>query len=107
MMTLRQQRRMQRKLQSQLASQIEQERNGAPIPRDIASRMSTSKVVQPLFQVKADVKDRVGRVERLPIGPKWGFDAAEQLLIAVNAQLSLGKLPGWSNTAIEPAYSNA
>lgn len=91
--------------QRQYDTQIEEERNGAPIPKDIAARMTKPKVLQPLFQVKADVKNDQDRVETLAVGPKMGLDAAEEILIAVNGQISLGKLPGWRNARLEPVHN--
>lgn len=91
--------------QRQYESQIEQERNGAPIPADIAARMTKPRVLQPLFQVHADVKNRQDRVETLAVGPKIGLDAAEEILIAVNGQIALGKLPGWRNARLEPVHN--
>lgn len=94
-----------RKLHRRFEQQLEQERNGAPIPGDIAALMTKPKVREELYQVRADVKDQSGRTSVLPVGPKIGLDACEQILIAVNGQISLGKLPGWANARMEPVHN--
>lgn len=102
MLTIKEQNR-QKRFQKRLREQTEREQRGEPIHPEIASRLTKPKTAQPLFQVVADVKG-----EHLPIrcSPMMIEPACEEILIAVNAQISLGKLPGWGNTRIEPVIFN-
>jgi len=76
---------------------------GEPIPREISSRFTQPKEIQPLFQVHVDVK---GEPLPYPVGPKIGQEAAEMILVAVNSQIALGKLPTWGNARLEPITSH-
>lgn len=97
MMTLRQQRRAERKRRKAYDDQIRLERNGAPIPGEIAELM-TKPVVRALYQAKVDVK---GEALPLPISPKMGRSAAEMICTFVAAQIRNGKRPTWGNPRVE------
>lgn len=95
---------MNRAQRRQYESQLEHERRGAPIPRDIAARMTKPKTADTAFQVYVDIKGENGS---RPIGPKFvggpGEEACGRILETVNAQICLGKLKGWGNARIERA----
>jgi hypothetical protein len=102
MQTIGQQIRARKRLQRQLADQIRLERNGAPIPGEIAELMTKPKTFDDLYQVHVDVR---GEAKPVAVGPKFGKDAASMILEAVNAQICLGKLPGWGNARLEPCFN--
>lgn len=90
--------RAQRRLMRQYEDQLRLERNGAPPPPDILAKMTKPKDPELLYQVRVDVK---GEARPLPVGPKMNLEAAEMILVAVNSQIALGKLPAWGNTRVE------
>lgn len=100
----RQQRFADQKLRAQYESQVEQERNGAPIPGDIAAHMTPPKKGDAMFQVYVDIKGEPGS---RPISPQFAGEPGEevclQILETVNAQICLGKLKGWGNARVERA----
>ena len=88
------------RLMRDMKDREEKYRRGMPIEGEIAARMTKPKQAEALHQVFADLKDEGGR--SVPIGPKFNQkEAAEMILEAVNAQICLGKLPGWGNARIE------
>ena len=93
-----------RNQQRQYDSQLEQERNGAPIPRDIAARMTKPKEADAAYQVFVDIKGENGS---RPVSPKFiggeGEEVCFQILEALNAQICLGNLKGWGNARVEKA----
>lgn len=92
--------RQTRRLLLQLESQMEQERNGAPIPAEIAARMTQEAEAQPLCQIW--VERRNGQPP-IPFGPKMLKYACEMLLIAINQQIALGREKLIANPTIRSA----
>lgn len=96
--------RAQRRFQKRLDAQTDQERNGAPIPADIAARMTPAKEADAAYQVFVDIKGEIGS---RPVSPKFiGGDGEEvcfQILEAINSQICLGNLKGWGNARVEKA----
>ena len=90
--------------QRQYDAQVEQERNGAPIPADIAARMTKPKEADAAFQVFVDIKGENGS---RPVSPKFiggeGEEVCFQILEALNAKICLGNLKGWGNARVEKA----
>lgn len=88
----------------QYEHQLDQERNGAPIPAEIAARMTPAKEADAMFQVFVDIKGENGS---RPVSPKFvGGDGEEvclQILETINAQICLGNLKGWGNARVEKA----
>ena len=48
---------------------------------------------EPLYQVNVETRD--GKL--LPVGPKWGKQAAEAFMQTIKTQIALGKEKEWSN----------
>lgn len=92
--------RQSRRIIRQLESQVEQERNGAPIPPEIAARLTREAEAQSLCQVW--VERRNGKPP-IPFGPKMMKDACEMLSIAINQQIALGREKLIANPTIHPA----
>ena len=90
--------------QRQYDAQVEQERNGAPIPAEIAARMTKPKEADAAFQVFVDIKGENGS---RPVSPKFiggeGEEVCFQILEALNAKICLGNLKGWGNARVEKA----
>ena len=83
-MTARQKRRFMKRFEAQ----VEQERNGAPIPPEIAARMTKPKEESPLWQVVVEGKLKTGL---RPMGPRWERrDAAEMLASEINRCVAAG-----------------
>lgn len=91
-------RREKRRFKAQWDSQIEQERNGAPIPGEIAARMTKPKEQEALFQVT--VENRQGRL--LPVGPMVVRQVADEFRAAINTQIALGQEKMWRNPIVVP-----
>lgn len=94
----------QNRFQRRLQDAKDRERRGAPIPREIAARMTKPKVADKMFQVFVDIKGEHGS---RPVSPMFagepGGEACGHILEAINAQICLGKLKGWGNARIEAA----
>ena len=90
--------------QRQYDAQVEQERNGAPIPAEIAARMTKPKEADAAYQVFVDIKGENGS---RPVSPKFiggeGEEVCFQILEALNAKICLGNLKGWGNARVEKA----
>lgn len=90
--------------QAQFDSQIEQERNGAPVPKDIAHLMTKPKEADIAYQVFVDIKGEKGS---RPVSPKFmgvdGEEVCNRVLETINAQICLGRLKGWGNARVERA----
>lgn len=100
--TLRNLRR-QANFQGRLRDQNERHSRG-DIDRELAARMTKPKQADPVHQVFVDVKGEDGS---RPVGPMYvgaaGIEATSQILQTVNAQICLGRLPGWGNARVETA----
>ncbi len=98
-------RKLTKSQRRQYDEQISQERNGAPVPRDIAARMTKPKLADVAYQVFVDIRGEDGS---RPISPKFigagGDEASARILETINAQICLGKLPGWGNARVERAF---
>ena len=94
-MTPRQQRRFRR----QFEAQVERERNGAPVPPEIAARMTKPKVVDPLFQVVVTVRD-TGKL--LAVAPMMLKPYAEEMAATINRFIIAGQEKTWTNAAVVP-----
>lgn len=87
-----------RRLKKRLDHQMEQERNGAPVPGEILSRM-TREEPDELFQIWVEPK---GESHAIPLGPMMRRMSCEKVLEAVNKQIALGKAALWGNPHIVP-----
>lgn len=79
--------RQKKRFLKQFQAQVEQERNGAPIPGDIAERMTKDKPAEVLWQVVCEGRLKTGLKA---IGPKWTKGAAEALAAQINQCVSEG-----------------
>ena len=84
---------------AELARLMNEERNGAPIPGEIAEKMTKPKPVEMLYQLWVEVR---GEKEPKAIGPRMAYGPLEDLLAAINAQIALGKEKRWGNPLILP-----
>lgn len=90
-------RRQRRAFMRQWDAQIEQERNGAPIPGEIAERMTKPKPEVVLEQVCVDQLGENGvRTMRL-VGPAMIPDAAAAFANAINKMVAAGREKTWAN----------
>lgn len=97
-------RRARRRLYRQFQAQVEQERNGAPIPPEIAAKM-TKPAVSPnneLHQVFADFRNEDGTKEMVAASPAVIRDVGEHLLFELNKAISLGLQRHLSNPRLVP-----
>lgn len=95
----RAQRRAQSRMREQFRSQVEQERNGAPIPPEIAALMTKPKPPDQLWQVMVTVN---GSGNRVPLGPMMCADACGQAVEAVNRQITTGQRRDWTKAEAYP-----
>jgi len=91
--------REKRRLRKQFDAQIEQERNGAPIPGEIAERMTKDKPAVILHQV---VVTERGTGRLIPFGPMMIQDAAGMFCEAINRQILLGAEKVFTSAAVVP-----
>lgn len=91
--------RQKRRFRQQFAAQVEQERNGAPIPGEIAALMTRPKRPDALYQVIVTVAE-TGAL--LPVGPAMMRDACGMFAEAVNRQVAAGRERVWTNAAVVP-----
>lgn len=89
----RSQRRAQKAFREQFRSQVEQERNGAPIPPEIAALMTKPKGEDVLFQVGVTVR---ATRKVFFLGPKMNEDACRQIASDVNTQIIQGQRRDWT-----------
>lgn len=89
--------REKRHVRQQLAAQIEQERNGAPIPGDIAARMTQPRPPALLYQVMVEQR-RTGLA--LAVGPAWSQDAAGKLAEAIGQAIVAGRERDWASPTV-------
>lgn len=89
----------QRAYQDLLRSQMEEEANGAPIPPEIAARMTAEKPKDELWQVGVTV--RATRQTRY-LGPMMIKEACETVCEAVNKQIALGQRHDWTKAEAYP-----
>ena len=92
-------RRQQKAFRKQFDKQVEEERNGAPIPGDIAARMTKVKEPDPLYQAVVTVKNS-GR--KIAVGPMMLKPYAEELVSTINRHIIDGKEKLWSNADVAP-----
>jgi len=88
--------RKQRQLKARYESQLEQERNGAPIPGEIAERMTRPKD-EALFQCFVQQKGENGADNLVAVGPKGSKDFVEQFQFAILTGIASGKERLWTN----------
>jgi hypothetical protein len=92
-------RRQRRAFKRQWDAQIEAERNGAPIPGDVAERMTKPKQ-QVLFQVMVT---RKGRGDQLfACGPKMIKDACGLLCETINRTIIAGREKDYTSATVVP-----
>jgi hypothetical protein len=91
--------REKRRFREKFAAQVEQERNGAPIPGEIAELMTKPKLPDALYQVVVTVAE-TGVL--LPVGPAMMRDACGMFAEAVNRQVAMGRERVWTNAAVVP-----
>jgi hypothetical protein len=87
-MTPRQQRRLLKRYENQLRL----ERNGAPIPPEIAAKMTKAEEAT-LYQCMVQTRDN--RI--VAVGPKGARDFCEQFLFAILGNIASGKERDWFN----------
>lgn len=88
--------RQQRRLLKRYEAQLERERNGAPIPAEIAAKMTKPKD-QDLHQCFVQARGEDGIERLLAVGPKGARDFCEQFLFAILAGIASGKERYWTN----------
>lgn len=93
-------RRQRRAFMAQFDTQMEQERNGAPIPPDIAARMTQPKPQQMLYQVLVDHLHEDGTRKMLAVGPAMIREACEMFAETINRYVSDGKEKTWANARV-------
>ena len=91
--------RQKRRLKAIFDKQIEQERNGAPVPAEIAERMTKPRISDEMFQVNVTAR-KSGKV--VPFGPKWTKDAAGALCEAINRAIIEGKELSFTKAEVVP-----
>lgn len=79
--------------QAALRSQMEEEANGAPIPLEVAERMTAAKPEADLYQVGVTVR---ATKEVAFLGPKMTEDACRQIAADVNRQIIQGLRRDWT-----------
>lgn len=94
-------RRQRRAFRRQWDKQINEERNGAPIPPEIAERM-TKPIERILYQV---VVTKTADHKPLRVGPAMIRDAAEMLAEAINKAVAAGQERTWSDATVAPCLS--
>lgn len=92
-------RRERNRLREQFRSQVEAERNGAPIPGDIAELMTRPKEPERLFQVGVTVR-ATGKVAFL--GPMMNEDAIRSICADVNKQILAAGRSDWTKAEAYP-----
>ena len=92
-------RREKRRLTEQFRSQVERERNGAPIPGEIAERMTKPKDPEPLYQVGVTVRES-GKLVFL--GPMMCEGAVRGIVADVNKQIATSGRRDWSKADAYP-----
>ena len=90
-------RRERRRFKTQWDAQVEQERNGAPVPGEIAEQMTKPRV-EALHQVVVTKRDGTP----LAVGPMMIQDAAGMFAEAINRQVALGREKTWTNAIVVP-----
>ena len=78
-------------------TQRNEERNGAPVPPEIAARMTKPKS-DLLYQVVVETRG----AGMLPVGPMLIKAAADQFRAAIAGQVALGKEKHWFNPTVVP-----
>jgi hypothetical protein len=91
--------RQKRRFLNQFRKQVEEERNGAPIPGDVAARMTKPKEPDILHQIVVTVRES-GR--KVPLGPKMCAEALGQAVEAINKQIIQGQRRDWIHAEIVP-----
>lgn len=92
-------RRQKKRLYAEYLSNIEQERNGRPIPGEIAELMTRPKEPDMLWQVM--VFDRDAQV-LVPMGPMMNKDACGISVEAINRQIAQGQRRDWTKAEAYP-----
>lgn len=89
--------KVQRRFKKQFDDQVRLERNGAPVPPEIAARMTKPKAPDILWQVV--VTKRATR-QLIPIGPMMDEEACGMLAEAINVHVAAGKEKDWMKAEI-------
>ena len=89
--------RAQRRFKKQFDDQVRLERNGAPVPPEIAARMTKPKAPDELFQVV--VTHAVSR-RLIPVTPMMRKDMCEEFAKAVNVHVAAGKEKTWMDAQV-------
>ncbi len=90
--------RQQKAFRKAFAAQVEQERNGAPIPHEVAALMTKPKAVEQLWQVVATTRE--GGL--LSVAPMMGKPYADEMASTINRYISEGKEKDWINAVVVP-----
>jgi hypothetical protein len=91
--------RQQRRFREQFRKQVEQERNGAPIPPEIAALMTKPKEQEILHQIVVTVR---ATKKKVALGPMMSKDACGLSAEAINRQITLGQRWDWIHAEIVP-----
>lgn len=86
-----------RAFRRQWEAQLNEERNGAPIPPEIAARMTQEKPLERLFQV---VVERPLPLAPLAVGPCVIREVADELAATINACVAAGREKHWRNATV-------
>lgn len=92
-------RRQKKRLYSQYLSDIEQDRNGRPVPGEIAELMTKPKEPDQLWQLMVTVR---GTKRMVPLGPMMCKDAVGISVEAINRQIAQGQRRDWTKAAAYP-----
>lgn len=92
-------RRQRHRLYNEYRSNLEQERNGRPIPGEIAELMTKPKAPDMLHQIMVTVRD-TGKL--VPVGPMMCADACGISVEAINRQITRGERRDWTKAEAYP-----
>lgn len=96
--------RQKRALQRQFESQVNEERNGAPVPPQVAARMTKPKPTQLMYQVAVDWVNEDGSKEIVAASPAVDQkDCADMFCAMIESQL--GRLPMMKNPRVLPLFA--
>ena len=91
--------RQKRAFKAQYEKQLNEERNGAPVPPEIAARMTPEKKPEVLWQVVVSLGPTA---LPLRVGPQASQDFAEFFASTINAQVAAGREKTWRNAVAVP-----
>lgn len=87
-------RKQRRAFDARVAKALEEDRNGSPIHREMAARMTKPKVQDALYRVHVDTREN----ENVAVSPAFERLGAEMALDAITKCIARGDLP-WATNA--------